>query len=311
VTACFRHEKIPTRWTKHPDLIDHRYFYELEELGNPTCGLVRNAVADQLLDQGIYFADTDFLPSLPLVIDNPSITGFMIEHAVLSSIHSNGLPIGAGLGTSMELRLFKNPPDFEKVVTDKPVLYRPESFNFKAIDGMIVLIKLDEVNDEKKTKKTNSKKKLLMFPLQITVAPATHLDSREIFFEEYGSWITDLFQFDVEVQFLWISPECRDSQEYLASEEPKWPKHLERYIPLKDVNKGIWEKYEYAQRKLLKTKAAQKRLLKNQASAKKATAREAAAEEAAAKKTAAKMAATKKAAAEKAAAEKATNGGTS
>jgi hypothetical protein len=62
----------------------------------------------------------------------------------------------------------------------------------------------------------------------------------------------------VEVQFLWISPECRKSQEYPASLEPKWPKHLERYIPLKDINKGIWQKYEYAQKRLLKTQASAK-----------------------------------------------------
>lgn len=255
MTACFCHARIPTGWTEHPDLIDHRYFYELEGLVNPTCGLVRCAVADQLLDQGI----SDFLPSLPLVIDDPSITGFMVEHAVLSSIHSNGLPIGAELGTSMELRLLKDPTDFGKGATDKPVLYRPESFNFKAMDGIIVLIKPDKLNDEKNTKKMKKNaKKLLMFPLQITVAPATHANCREIFFKEYGKWITNLPQFDVEVQFLWISPECRKSQEYPASLEPKWPKHLERYIPLKDINKGIWQKYEYAQKRLLKTQASAK-----------------------------------------------------
>jgi hypothetical protein len=65
----------------------------------------------------------------------------------------------------------------------------------------------------------------------------------------------------VEVQFLWISPECRDSQEYPADPEKNWPKHLERYIPFKDVDKGIWEKYGAAQQKLLKDEAAQKKLL--------------------------------------------------
>jgi hypothetical protein len=287
VTACFCHRQIPTGWTEHSDLIDHRYFYEVEGLGNPTYGLVRNAVADQLLKEGVYFADTDFLPSLPLVIDNRSITGFMIEHAVLSSIHSNGLPIGAGIGKSMELRLLKARPDFETSVTDQPVLYWPESFNYKAIDGIIVLIKTGELNDEKNAKK------LLMFPLQITLAPATHADSREEFFKEYGWWITDLSQFDVEVQFLWISPECRDSQEYPASLGPKWPKHLERYIPLKDVNKGIWERYEDTQKRRLKTKASQRRLQKNKGSSiraapERAVARKAAANNAAAKKATAK-----------------------
>src|SRR5206468_7087076 len=105
-------------------------------------------------------------------------------------------PIGAGIGKSMELRLLKDPPNFEKGVTDKPVLYRPESFDFKAMDGIIVLIKTGELNDEKNATKTkkNAKKKLLMFPFQITLAPATHVDSREKFFEKYGTWITDISQ---------------------------------------------------------------------------------------------------------------------
>ena len=60
----------------------------------------------------------------------------------------------------------------------------------------------------------------------------------------------------MEVQFLWITPEQRDSKEYSASTEPQWPAHEERYIPLEDVNKGIWEEYENTRKKLLRTKAA-------------------------------------------------------
>jgi hypothetical protein len=66
----------------------------------------------------------------------------------------------------------------------------------------------------------------------------------------------------VEVEFVWITPECRDSQEYPATSRPKCPKHRERYIPLKEVDKGIWEKYEDALKKLPQDKAAQKSGLK-------------------------------------------------
>lgn len=111
---------------------------------------------------------------------------------------------------------------------------------------MIVLIKPGE---------KGAKKKLLLFPLQIILAPADHEDSRKQFFEEYGWGIIDRSSYDVEIQFLWISPECRDSQEYPASKHPRWPKHLERYLPFQDVNQGIWETYEDAQKRLLKTKA--------------------------------------------------------
>ena len=114
------------------------------------------------------------------------------------------------------------------------------------------------------------KPKLFLFPFQITVAPATHANSREQFFEEYGWWIEDLSKFDVDIQFLWITPECRDSQEYPAKPERKWPKHLERYIPFKDVDKEIGERYENAQKRVLKDEAAKKKLLKNKATIKKA-----------------------------------------
>jgi hypothetical protein len=61
------------------------------------CGLVRNAVADQLLLEKD-LADTDFLLSLACFIDNPPATEFVIEHAVLSSI-----------GKSMDIRPLRDP----------------------------------------------------------------------------------------------------------------------------------------------------------------------------------------------------------
>jgi hypothetical protein len=102
----------------------------------------------------------------------------MIEYAVLSSIQSKGLAIGAGIGKSMDIRPLRDPPGFESAAMDKPVLYRPQKFNFKAVDGIIVLIKPDKRNDEESAKKTTKKttrknvkeekkkekKKLLTFP---------------------------------------------------------------------------------------------------------------------------------------------------
>jgi hypothetical protein len=221
VTACFRHETIPIERDAHLDLIDHRYFYELDDnKGWYICSLIRDAVGDQLSYMEHFVAR---------LIDNRSVARFMIEHAVLSSIRSNGLAISAEVGKAMEVRLFRSLSDINTNIIGTAVLYRPV-FNFKAIDGMIVLIKPGE---------KNAKDELLMFPLQITLAPADHANSCEQFFGEYGRWIEGLSYLDVEVQFLWITPECRDSQEYPASLDPKWPKHLERYIPLQNVNQGI------------------------------------------------------------------------
>ena len=83
MTDCFCHAIIPAGWSANLKLIDHRYFYHLDDRGDDrgyyTCDLVRNAVADQLFEEGRYFADTDFLISLPRFIDNRSVAVFMIE----------------------------------------------------------------------------------------------------------------------------------------------------------------------------------------------------------------------------------------
>jgi hypothetical protein len=241
VTACFRHGAIPTGRDAHLDLIDDRYFYELDDnKGWYTCGLIRDAVRNELLAWNEDFADTDFLTSLPDFIDNKSIAGFMIEDAVLLSIRLNGLAINAEIsGKAMEVRLLRCPSYIKTNTTGTAVLYRPNKFKLKAIDGMIVLIKPGE---------KNTKKKLLMFPLQITLSLADYANSREQFFKEYGRWIKGHSYFDVEIQFLWITPERRNTQEHPASLDPEWPKHVERYIPLQDVNRVIWEKYEDAQK---------------------------------------------------------------
>ena len=203
----------------------------------------------------------------------------MIEYAVLSSIPSNGLTIGEGISQGMGLRLLTDRPEFEKEVTKAPVLYRPKSFG--AIDGIIFWIKDDQKDEEKQKKDgtnekneetngkmtaTEGKKKLLLFPLQITLAPASHSDSHEEFFQEYGQCIAALSEFDVELQFLWLTPEFRHRQDHPADPQRQWPQHLERYIALKDVKRELWEKYEealktlppeeYARRKAAAGKAA-------------------------------------------------------
>jgi hypothetical protein len=246
VTACICHRNVPSGREENSDLIDHRYFFQLDGgSGRYTCGLVRDAVGEQLLEWNIDFADTDFLASLAEFIDNKSIAGYLIEYAVLSSIKSNGLSLSAGLKKSMEVKLFTDMSDIDMDIMDRPVLYRPKKFNFEAIDGLIVLIK-----DSK------PRKMLFMYALQITLVPATHRPSRVQFFKKYGQWITKISKFKVEVEFLWITPTCREIRGHPAGPKQCWPKHEERYIPFVEINKGIWEKYEDASRKLPHAAAA-------------------------------------------------------
>jgi hypothetical protein len=230
------------------------------------CGLVRDAVADQLLQWGDNFIDANSLASLPGLINNPSAVGFMIGHAILSSIRSKGLGIDAGIMRPMEVRLLTEPSDIQTDIWNEPVLYWPKKFNFETIDGIIILINPEELNDEENAKKiaqeiakkkktpqgtrTNNTKverdKLFMFPLQITLARPGHSDSHEKFFKKYRKWTEHLSDFDVETQFIWITPNDRAFQSHKSTS--KWPAHGERYIPSKDVSAEIWRQYQDAKR---------------------------------------------------------------
>jgi hypothetical protein len=238
--ACIHRYRVPSGYSAHFDLIDHRYFFrEKGKKGNYTCGLVRDAVADQLLEEGVNFADADWLTSLPDFITNKAITGFLIEHAVLSAIWRNGLAINKGVGTGMQVKRLKGPGDLTAGVTAKPVLYRPEISNFPVVDGMIVLIKSE--GDE------GVKPKLLMVPIQITVNRSTHADSHAAFVKEYDKkWTKGLSKFDVELEFVWITPEEDRVEKHNAEPNSKCPKHKERYVSFKSVSKEMWRQYQNA-----------------------------------------------------------------
>jgi hypothetical protein len=286
VKACISHQQVPPGWTEYPDLVDHRYFYRRDnDIGGNACGLIRDAVAEWLLMWEVNFADTNFLASLSTFITNPSVIGFMIESAVLSSIKSHGLAINAKIKQPMKMRLFADLFNIATDITGEPVLYCPKGFNHETIDGIIVFIEPNkpkkkkhlrkyvrkakknakeddkeeseednreeneegnkEDNREEKTKGKKRKQKLFMFPLQITLALETHKDSHAKFFEHYyDMWARGLSHFDVEPQFLWITPDRRDIVKHEACNE--WPQHAERFIHLKDVNAMIWRKYQNA-----------------------------------------------------------------
>jgi hypothetical protein len=237
--AYIHRECVPDGYGEMFDLIDRRYFFRQKGgKGNYTCGLVRDAVADQLLEEGVNFTDTYWLTSLPDFITNKAITGFLIEHAILSAIRRDGLAIGKGLGKGMQVKRLKGPNDLTTGVTGKPVLYRPAICNFPAIDGMIVLIKSKE--------KKRDKPKLLMVPIQITVNLSGHADSHAAFVKDYIKWTKSLAEFDVELEFVWITPEEESVREHKAESKSKCPKHKERYVPFKRVSEEIWRQYRSA-----------------------------------------------------------------
>lgn len=185
---------------------------------------------------------TDLISLATLIhLQNPSARGFIVEQAILSSIALKGLDIGANINKPMQVISFVGPkPLFRKDILGKPILYRPQKFNFECIDGIIVLIQ--------KPNQPDQKMKLLMFPLQITLRRKSHTDSYKKFFGQYSQWIKALEEFDIIPQFVWITPVLD-----ILIEHPnghKWPAHQELYVPLRKVNETIWDIYTYRSRYL-------------------------------------------------------------
>jgi hypothetical protein len=230
------------------ELVDHRYFYDeydpkLEShVGHSTCGLSRKAVGTMLLaSSNLRFTDKDFLKSLPEYIKNPSVTGFMIEQAVLSSNALNGLNISPETNRSMVVRLFKGQTANLDPDTEDPVLYLPHAFNFKGIDGLIV-------RRELQPKPGLNKRRLLVLPLQITVA-RKHKDSYETFFNDWNTWIAGLGGIDVWPQFIWITENGADNKNHTKDTQRQWPAHDELNISLRQVNNSIASMYDDAKRR--------------------------------------------------------------
>src|SRR5579871_1744671 len=160
IKACLSHQYVRDSSKNFPELVDHRYFYDEDTnntyVANYTCGLARNAVAAVLREGGENFVDIKFLESIYNNINNPSVTRFIIEQAILSSIGFNGLPIRDCTNQPMTMVVFEEEfPKFRIDLINTRVLYYPKKFNFRAIDGLIVAPK--ESQGPKKKRGTNTK----------------------------------------------------------------------------------------------------------------------------------------------------------
>ena len=244
--GCIYGTTVPVQSKYIPELVDLRYFYDEydpkrgksgEFVGHYLCGIFRDAVRGVLLQNRLQFHDMDFLHSLPQYISNPSVAGFMIEQAVLASIVLHGLHIVPKHQGPITAIFFENKfPSFD-TTRDEPALYIPKAFNFRHIDGIIVQI--ENTKDEKR--------KLFMFPLQITLRLDNHSDSRKGFFSEWTGWCENLNKFDVVPEFVWISEKVATTKDHDESDE--WPAHVERFLSIRQVNMEIWESYEKLKRR--------------------------------------------------------------
>jgi hypothetical protein len=254
VKACFTHSPVPGELMEQPQLIDHRFFFEREnKTGGYTCGIVRKAVANKLLENQQYFADSNFLKLLPRFIDNGPTTGFFMEYAVLFYLRLNGIPGHQYLGNNMEVITFDTDiPEIRKDIKGKPVVYHPTKYNYKTLDGIIIFITEAQKSDLKQ------KEQLFLYPYQVTLHRNTHKDSHALFFKEYNEWVKELKEFEVETEFIWLTGEPDSYNAHLQSEPQHsrtrsgcvfdqsiaWPAHRESVISFDHLSKELGERYK-------------------------------------------------------------------
>ena len=235
MNACMTHGYV-LPGTPH-EVVDHRYFFATRapsgaRIGAYTCGVAREALARGLRRYGrnalgdFYF----LLRALPMFADNPSVTGFLIEQAVLSSIGNKGLDISEGINSPMETVMFGG--DFPEIHTRKPLtLYCPLQCNLRAIDGLVVRF---------------TDQRCFMFPVQISIRKVT-TDCEAWFFDQWPLWIRGLAGYEIEVQFVWVvestpasnEPAGRGSRTLRKGRHPFNLEYRRWRIPLKDVDQQV------------------------------------------------------------------------
>jgi len=235
VDACIRRRPVPAG--VRPELIDHRYFYELGNKGSYACGIAREAVASQLRLHGKNRFGNTALQSLDDYINNESVVGFFIEQAILQTIEFRGLQTEPEISQPMTMIPFEYFPVFN--TSKELALYVPCDFNYRAIDGIILRL-------------YTGTKKAILFPIQITIAKS-HKKSEELFFNRWKEWKAGLKDFDIEIRFLWISNKDPShanvdgrSRELRHGNVVINPDYASRWIHLENVNMDIWNRYSEA-----------------------------------------------------------------
>ncbi|CAI2193415.1 8083_t:CDS:2 [Funneliformis geosporum] len=189
------------------DDYDHRFFY----IDNNKCchcssGFVRDCMADYLFEKGRLevFTNPSWIQCIKEFKNNPSVMGFMVEKACLSSIVKNGFIANVINFKPDNYKFFTSIQEINFSMNEGPcTFYLPRRWNQKSIDGLITLHKLQ--NKKEKVDKDT----LYIVPIQITFDKETHSDSEASFFS--GIWpglkSKMLGDLKVEVIFIWITRE--------------------------------------------------------------------------------------------------------
>eukprot|EP01136_Pigoraptor_vietnamica_P014243 Opistho-1_new@56207 len=184
--------------TDHPTSYDHRYFFA----GPPTssrpvftavCGVALAALAEIVRGFNMHddFLNLEFLRGCREA-RNPVVKGFLVEHAVISSIRARGLTLPNDAKYSGPLAIVQY-RDVESVtVAPSPcVLYVPTAFNEKDVDAVLRHVEKDTVT---------------IVALQITIGKISrHAHSVRFFTKAQDTrWVEGFSADAVQRLFVWV-----------------------------------------------------------------------------------------------------------
>ncbi|KAK2783618.1 hypothetical protein FQN52_009545 [Onygenales sp. PD_12] len=224
-----------------PTIIDDRFFFEVDGVGKCICGAVRTAVSKQLLGMNeLLFTVKESLDAIENFINNPSVTGFFLELAVLGSIAYHGLK-SLDRGGPMKQIVFRACPTYD--LESSLGLYIPRDYKHPAVDALV--LHYQNTGDDERVAH--------LYPIQITFGNR-HKDSEEEFFSNWDDWTRHLGDCRIKVTFLQITSAedhgsktvAEKSQPVRGNSDPRpvHPEYEVMYLPLSTINPEAWKQYK-------------------------------------------------------------------
>jgi len=192
VLACLTCDIVDISALGH---LDWRYFYVGDDkCGHTTCGVARLAAGALLrrVKNINDFRDPVWKTNMEMSGRNPTVLGFHVEYLTLLQIFLRGcLVAGEEFGETQSEEVFdKKMPTALKRDFEGTILYRPASFNFRAVDGILAY-------------REKGNKKAVVVGIQITIA-GRHSDSEMNFMSSWEHWESHMQCENIEFRFLWI-----------------------------------------------------------------------------------------------------------
>jgi hypothetical protein len=190
--ACLQHRHVHF----DNDLIDFRYFYlDTKRIGDCTCGIAFETTVSILRQHRLdRFCGPEWYSAVERS-SNPVVQGYLAEHICLSFIVANGLVAVDPRLRRMSHASFEGLPNWDALLkSDSSLrLYTPAPYNFKAVDGVILLL-------------CRGTKQAYMYPIQFTISMRHKKSDQEFYAEMWSEWASPIKKagFTLESTFVWI-----------------------------------------------------------------------------------------------------------